>query len=222
MATIQHLVGTNKIKDEWQKINANFDALNAHVTRTDNPHGTTAEQVGAPSLTTTIPSGVSLNTVVTSGFYRLSDSHPDAPPSTSHGQMIVSRGGDTVLQIVTGFDYSHFYMRHGNPPEAGGSGVWQPWRELWHGGNNPANVAASGYHKLASGFIWQWGSADIPQAGGGITFPIAFPNALAGVFPVVVDTDPHLVSIYNPTLIGCGILHDSGSTKTVYWFAVGW
>lgn len=29
MATIQHLVGTNKIKDEWQKINANFDALNA-------------------------------------------------------------------------------------------------------------------------------------------------------------------------------------------------
>lgn len=94
--------------------------------------------------------------------------------------------------------------------------------EVWHGGNNPANVAASGYHKLASGFIWQWGSADIPPAGGGITFPIAFPNALAGVFPVVVDTDPHLVSIYNPTLIGCGILHDSGSTKTVYWFAVGW
>lgn len=29
MATIQNLVGTNKIKDEWQKINANFAALNA-------------------------------------------------------------------------------------------------------------------------------------------------------------------------------------------------
>lgn len=29
MAVIQHLVGTNQIKDEWQKINANFDALNA-------------------------------------------------------------------------------------------------------------------------------------------------------------------------------------------------
>jgi hypothetical protein len=109
--------------------------VDAHATRTDNPHGTTAEQVGAPSLTTAIPDGVSLNTVVTSGFYRLSESHPDAPPATGYGQMIVSRGGDTVLQIVTGFNYSHFYMRHGNPPEAGGEGVWQPWRKLWHDGN---------------------------------------------------------------------------------------
>jgi hypothetical protein len=118
--------------------NAAQSAINDHVARTDNPHGTTAAQVGAPSLTIVIPNGVSLNTVVTSGFYRLSESHPDAPPGTGYGQMIVSRGGDTVLQIVTGFNYSNFYMRHGNPPEAGGAGVWQPWRKLWHDGNDGA------------------------------------------------------------------------------------
>lgn len=31
MATIQNLVGTNKIKDEWQKINDNFAALNGDI-----------------------------------------------------------------------------------------------------------------------------------------------------------------------------------------------
>lgn len=120
--------------------NAAQSAINAHVARTDNPHGTTAAQVGAPSLSVTIPDNVSLNTVVTSGFYRLSQNHPDAPnDNISHGQMIVSRGADTVLQIMTGWGNNNFYIRQGNPPEAGNpNGTWQPWRKLWHDGNDGA------------------------------------------------------------------------------------
>ena len=75
-----------------------------------------------------------LNTIVTSGFYRLNASHPNAPASVDYGQLIVSRGGDTILQIVTGYNTGLIYFRHGNPSDVGGAGSWQPWRRM---GNKP-------------------------------------------------------------------------------------
>jgi len=129
-----------------------IDSLNAHTGRTDNPHHTTADQVGAPSLTKIVPDGTSLNTVTTSGFYRLGINHQDAPSGVDYGQMIVSRGGDTILQIVTGFNNNEFYIRHGNPPEAGGAGVWQPWSRIWTNGNDFDMVRAKG--TVLSNFDW--------------------------------------------------------------------
>jgi len=197
--------------------------VDAHATRTDNPHGTTAEQVGAPRLTTVIPNGVSLNTVVTSGFYRLSGSHPDAPPGTEHGQMIVSRGGDTVLQIVTGFNYSHFYMRHGNPPEAGGLGVWQPWRELWHDGNNPASLATNGYQIFASGAIVQHGRVAVSgnNAANAVTFPIVFPNDCDVVVGVLEGPAGAPVSIESITPSGFTARSTAPSLTTLHYIAWG-
>lgn len=73
-----------------------------------------------------------LNLVVDSGFYRLSEGITNQPPgvSVNYGQLIVSRGGDTILQIVTGFDDGLVFFRHGNPADVGGPGVWTAWRPM--------------------------------------------------------------------------------------------
>ena len=48
-----------------------------------------------------LPSGVDLNTVVESGFYRLQASPVNIPSwGGAHGQLIVSRGADTITQIL--------------------------------------------------------------------------------------------------------------------------
>ena len=96
------------------------------------------------------------------------------------------------------------------------------WRNMWHSGNNPASLAGNGYQKLASGLILQWGISNIPQAGGGVTFPITFPNALISVHPIVNDTTPYSISIYNRSLSGVGIIHGASGNKTVYWLAIGY
>ena len=87
-----------------------------------------------------------LNLVVDSGFYRLGTGHANKPPGVSvdYGQLIVSRGGDTILQIVTGFDDGLVFFRHGNSPDVGGPGVWTAWRPM---GNRPVRSVTdtSGY-----------------------------------------------------------------------------
>lgn len=89
-----------------------------------------------------LPSGTDLNTVVTSGFYRLDATSPNytnLPPNSnvSYGQLIVSRGVDTVFQILTGYNNNEYYMRQG--AKGGGTDTnftaWQPWRKIWHDGN---------------------------------------------------------------------------------------
>lgn len=77
-------------------------------------------------------SNVDLNTLTDAGFYRIDDSPVNAPNgSVEFGQVIVSRGGDTVLQIITGFNNGRIWWRQGNPTEAGGSGSYGDWHEFY-------------------------------------------------------------------------------------------
>jgi hypothetical protein len=96
--------------------------------------------------------GTDLNTVVASGFYRLLETHGNAPPGVSHGQLIVSRGGgDTILQIVTGYSNGEIYWRQGNPPDVGGSGSWSAWHKFFHSGNlGAATESSAGIVELAT------------------------------------------------------------------------
>ena len=90
---------------------------------------------------TSIPlvSGSNLNSAVTSGFYRLADTHTNWPSAeVAFGQMIVSRGGDTIVQIITGYSNGRMWFRHGNSSDVGGTGAWTAWRLL--GGNDAVNV----------------------------------------------------------------------------------
>jgi hypothetical protein len=78
--------------------------------------------------------GTDLNTIVTSGFYRMTESPVNAPPGVAHGNMIVSRGSDTIVQLAFSYSDYKFYMRQGNPPEVGGTGIFLPWIEMIHSG----------------------------------------------------------------------------------------
>jgi hypothetical protein len=78
---------------------------------------------------------IDLNTVVAPGFYRLQGTLENAPPGVQT-QIIVARGGgDTILQIITGYHDGEIYWRHGNPPDVGGTGSWSPWYRFFHSGN---------------------------------------------------------------------------------------
>ena len=62
-------------------------------------------------------SGQDLNTVVVSGFYRLHASVLNGPDSlgvtSSYAQMIVSRGGDTIAQILISYNTNRVAFRKG-------------------------------------------------------------------------------------------------------------
>lgn len=91
--------------------------------------------------TSTLATSTDLNTIVTSGFYRIGVTPVNAPPSVDYGQLIVSRGQDTVLQIATQYQTGVVWFRHGSPTQVGGVGVYTPWRLL---GGNEYVVVTSG------------------------------------------------------------------------------
>ena len=76
-------------------------------------------------LTKPLVAGSNLNIVVASGFYELSTSHVNAPEFFSGGQLIVSRGGASCMQQVSGTN-GDFYARVGNTT----TGVWKPWQRM--------------------------------------------------------------------------------------------
>lgn len=91
-----------------------------------------AEKVAA---SVELPDGTDLNTVVKSGFYRLSAVVNGPPGDISYGQMIVSRGMDTIAQIAFSYGTGIVYTRSGNPTDVGGVGAWTPWRVLLDSSN---------------------------------------------------------------------------------------
>ena len=95
----------------------------------------------------TLSNGTDLNTVVTSGFYRMSGSVVHGPSGADWSQLIVSRGSDTIAQIVISYGNEGMAYRNGNPSDVGGSGSWSAWKRVIDSNNissNFATVATSG------------------------------------------------------------------------------
>lgn len=92
-----------------------------------------------------------LNTLTTSGFYRLESSNANAPFGVGYGQLIACHGaGDTILQMVSDFASGNFYWRSGNPSNVGGTGSWGAWRSFWHSGNlTPSNYVPTSTQVIA-------------------------------------------------------------------------
>lgn len=71
-----------------------------------------------------------INTLTTSGFYRLNPTMTNGPTG-DYGQLLVIHGGsDTITQIYGDFATGQLQTRSGNPPNVGGAGTWQSWRYL--------------------------------------------------------------------------------------------
>jgi hypothetical protein len=78
-----------------------------------------------------LPGGTNLNTVTTSGFYRLGPGNTNGPTSSDNNQLLVMHGGqDTITQILGSHTTGDLFTRSGNPSDVGGSGVWTSWKKL--------------------------------------------------------------------------------------------
>ena len=95
-----------------------------YATKTELTNGLTNK------VTTVILTAEDLNTIVTSGFYRLSGDNPNMPPYCYYGQLIVSRGADTITQIASSYSTGRLYTRSGNPSDISGHGSWTDWHEI--------------------------------------------------------------------------------------------
>lgn len=74
-----------------------------------------------------------LNTIVKAGMYRLQGNNTNGPSGVNfnYGQLLVVRGtGDTIAQMLFLYGSGAVYSRAGNPSNVGGTGSWQPWKEL--------------------------------------------------------------------------------------------
>lgn len=130
--------GTNSGADTTVDfVNASNGAY-AAATFTATSYNFTGGSISAPNYSTTDTGTADLNTILTPGFHRVEVSSANNP-GFNYGQLIVSQGADTALQIGGDFGSSNLYFRGGNPPPIG-NGSWGAWRTIWHDGN--LNVAA--------------------------------------------------------------------------------
>lgn len=79
----------------------------------------------------TLPSGTDLNTVTTSGCYRLNSNNLNAPNGSDYGQLLVIHGGgDTIAQMLVCYTDGAFWTRGGNPADVSGAGSWHDWKKI--------------------------------------------------------------------------------------------
>ena len=140
--------------------NENFQKLDEFAGRKDNPHGVTAKQIGAVPVLNGLPSGTDLNSVTTSGFYRINENPINAPSGSAYGQMVVVHGGnDTIAQMIFPYNSLKMYFRSGNPAEIGGSNGWKEWVEVYTSNSgNFAKIQTGSY--VGTGSV---GGSTIPQ-----------------------------------------------------------
>jgi hypothetical protein len=183
-------------------------------------------------VNTNIPSGGDLNAIVTSGFYRMLGAPVNGPANVADGQLIVSRGSDTVFQIVTGYSNSEFYMRHGNPTQAGSAGgSWLAWRRLWHegnliawqDGNAPRDLSARGYQKLPNGLIFQWQNVTISASDQVCNIAIAWPNICLSMQATCINQSlGYTASVSQVSNTLYHIITNAPNGSQVYILAVGY
>lgn len=113
------------LNDNWDKID---EILGTHTSNKSNPHGVTAEQVGAALSAKILSDDADLNSVLTSGMYHVSGSTKNSPGA--YGQvLVISGGGDTAAQLYFPWDANEKVMvRGGNPISS--KGGWGEWVEL--------------------------------------------------------------------------------------------
>lgn len=89
----------------------------------------TAANVSGLAITT-LAGLTDLNTVVTSGFYRLQNGMVNSPAvAYDYGQLLVIHGAsDTITQVAWNYGTGAMATRSGNPTQVGGGGTWGAWR----------------------------------------------------------------------------------------------
>lgn len=123
-----------------------------------------------------------------------------------------------------GADYNGYNIRIGRAQNRidlpGGATI--EGNPAWHGGNNPASIGVnSGYQRLASGLMMQWGSSTLTSPTQIVNLPIAFQNS---VHQVVVTPDEELARvavILDSSKTTFRVRHDFSGDLRVRYLAIG-
>ncbi len=84
-----------------------------------------------------------------------------------------------------------------------------------------ASGLANGYQKLPSQMIIQWGVSAFSTGGSPVTFPIAFPNALYGVYLGNPDSSSVVPATSANSQTGFTGTISAGGSANIYWMAIG-
>lgn len=109
------------------------------------------------------------------------------------------------------------------------AGTWGPWRRIWQEGAAGADLNGNGYQRLPSGLLMQWGTTALFNATSTtITFPVAFPTRIFGVYPIHDGTEDRYYSwLKNGVSLSTALIYaHTGSapvatTNKVTWYAIG-
>ena len=88
-----------------------------------------------------------------------------------------------------------------------------------------ASLAGSGYQKLPSGLIIQWGGTGVIPGPSGVTvtFPVAFPNVCFAVFATAAGLPSSPLGVYSITKTSVGIdFYSAADVANAFWFAIGY
>lgn len=140
-----------------------------------------------------IPANADLNTYTTPGVYnaesdtiaRTISNMPtsgDSRVAFSLEVIRISKGKDSFCQRVT-----YYVPRESSPVFVRTKiGSWGSWSMVFNTKNCPMTKAYTGYQKLASGLIIQWGNSKIPI--GSVSTTVTYPVALTiGTYPIITQ-----------------------------------
>ena len=89
-----------------------------------------------------------------------------------------------------------------------------------------SSLAASGYQKLPSGLIIQWGIAGAVAAGQSalVTFPISFPNVIWSIVPCGMsasNSTQYAPTVFGATAAGFNVGSTGSGYSNILWMAIG-
>jgi hypothetical protein len=97
---------------------------NGYITSSGSISGNAAT---VSNITRADSGSADLNTLTTSGFYRVNSTNANRPGDW--GQLLTVYGGsDTIGQLYFDYVSGNTFSRAGNPSNVGGSGAWSAWR----------------------------------------------------------------------------------------------
>lgn len=116
------------------------------------------------------------------GSYRFASTDANTPASGVAGTLeVIAASASAVNQVARDSASTRMWTRFWNGT------VWSAWSEIWRTTGVSESIGASGWQRLPSGLIMQWGSVAMPAGGNTVTlpatFPLAFPNAVRLVLP---------------------------------------
>ena len=150
-----------------------------------------------------------------------------ANTGTSAGNVVVLDGSAKLPAV----DGSQLTGVSGLPTQTGNSGKYLTTdgsAASWGTLDFTLSSAASGYQKLPSGLIIQWGVTGAITGGSSvaITFPIAFPNAGLNASATYTTgtntTTPSAGSLSSLSTTGVTVRNLGATSNPIYWLAIGY